>query len=570
MGSEADKVFCEHLGLAYRVALAATGSPAEAEDTVQDAYLRFVRGWAAFDRSRPAQPYLARVVINTAAHLGRAELRRAAREEARAREDVMSAVETPSVSAEELAALRSAVAALPAGERLAVSLHYLEGLTIDDTAAALAVPRTTAANHVKRGLDELKKVLTQAGFGAAAAPAILAALPRPEAPAGLAAAVAKLTAGKAAAGGTGSAAASAALKGGLIVKVGLGVAAAGLAAGMAFWAVGGRAEDKPAPAAPIERKDPAPDQAYRVEPVPCGTTSVGYTVDDAARLYWVDSATPTVWRYDPEKRRSTLLSGSAFGVLDGPLDRARFGGWSYNQPSGLQVSGDGGSVFVRERSGQWRLLDLKTGMVKTLPPWQERNGAHNVIARDKSGEMFIFKTSGEDPAETPGCKKLKVAQFKNPPHGHYIGYMDGYALDVEKMRFYWHARGDVVYCDLRTGEIINLNPGPKRPRSTTGDVKSWTPYCPAGLSMSPTGRFIYVGGGDDGTCWRFDLEKDLCDALAWDPATGTLAFCNKGAYGKDWKPFPANLTFWPNVAIFAPDGSAYWAAQGCMRLTPVK
>jgi RNA polymerase sigma-70 factor (ECF subfamily) len=237
MGIEAGRVFCEHLNLAYRVALAATGDPAEAEDAVQDSYLRFAESWASFDRSRPVEPFLALIVARTASNRGRAESRRAAREETRAREDAMNAVETPSVSAEELAALRSAVAALPAGERLAVSLHYLEGLTIDDTAAALAVPRTTAANHVKKGLDELKKVLTAAGFGAAAAPAILAAMPRPEAPASLAAAVEKIVSGQVPMVGSGAgsagAAVGAATKGGMAMKIIVSVVAAGVLAGAA-------------------------------------------------------------------------------------------------------------------------------------------------------------------------------------------------------------------------------------------------------------------------------------------------------------------------------------------------
>jgi RNA polymerase sigma-70 factor (ECF subfamily) len=292
MGIEAGRVFCEHLNLAYRVALAATGDPAEAEDAVQDSYLRFAESWASFDRSRPVEPFLALIVARTASNRGRAESRRAAREETRAREDAMNAVETPSVSAEELAALRSAVAALPAGERLAVSLHYLEGLTIDDTAAALAVPRTTAANHVKKGLDELKKVLTAAGFGAAAAPAILAAMPRPEAPASLAAAVEKIVSGQVPMVGSGAgsagAAVGAATKGGMAMKIIVSVVAAGVLAGAAGLS------------------------AFGLRPSACGLRSRG--IRGAGRLLLLPTASP---------RRSTSTRGSRSARRSSSSPRSR-------------------------------------------------------------------------------------------------------------------------------------------------------------------------------------------------------------------------------------------------------
>ena len=111
MDKQAGEIFCEHLDFAYRVALSAARDPVEAEDVVQEAYLRFVRGWNDFDRSRPIRPYLTRAVIHAAIDRARSEHRRAAREERAAREAEMSG--KSACDGEQLEALRQARATDP-------------------------------------------------------------------------------------------------------------------------------------------------------------------------------------------------------------------------------------------------------------------------------------------------------------------------------------------------------------------------------------------------------------------------------------------------------------------------
>lgn len=348
-----------------------------------------------------------------------------------------------------------------------------------------------------------------------------------------------------------------------------GAVAVGVYVGAGFHArpVGDGAPPLPAEKPRTPLKDPPPDQRYRPEILPArdpGPATQGLDVDDSGTVYYVSSRESQVRAFSREKNRTEVVAGSTFGVLDGPLARARFGGWGYNSPALIAVSRDGAHVFVLGRR-IWRHIDRRAGVVRTIAPYK-RSGSCFVIVKDRSGEIYAFQTSGEDVPECPGYRRLKVARFKRPGRGgtyhQYLGKIQGHALDAESMRYYYHRRGDVEAYDLRTGKMTNLNPGPKRKTKTLGDVKTWNPWCPLGLSISPSGRWLYVGGGDDPTCWRFDLEKDRCDALSFTNDGSAVLF-----RGDEWNRY-RGLT--RTEVRFAPDGTMYTASGALVRLTPVK
>jgi hypothetical protein len=292
-------------------------------------------------------------------------------------------------------------------------------------------------------------------------------------------------------------------------------------------------------------------------------------VDDAGNVYWTESETPVIRSYRADTNRVVTVAGSIRGLADGPLARARFGGWAYNNTNLICVSGNGKHLFVKDTFGKrlWRHVDLEAGTVKTLFPWQEKQGSHFVIAKDKSGEIYCFNTAGTEPPDNPGYKKLKVAPFKTK--AHYIGGLDDCALDAENMKFYWHGRGDIQVCDLKTGEVAKLNPGPKRDKwGSTGSFEGWTPCCPTGMSISPGGRYLFVGGGDADFIWRFDLESKYVKAFGWDAKMTDLMFRETGANFKG----AGGGSSWPAACVFLPDGkSAVWATcWGLYRLEPAK
>jgi RNA polymerase sigma-70 factor (ECF subfamily) len=613
MSDAANRTFCEHMDFAYRIALAATGNPAEAEDSVQDAYFGFIRSWPSFDQACPVEPFLAQIVARTASNRARGERRQASREDARAREDAMTTSRSSAASAEDLAApldsaqggelverVRAAVAALPEGERLAVSLRYLEGLTIEETAAALALPRSTVSDRVHRGLDLLRKALAAAGFGAAATPAALAALPKLAAPASLKASLAGLMAGAA----RESVAATEAAKGGLLVKIGLGVAAVGLAAGVAFWAVGGKSEEPAKPKAPsaaegtpvkVEKPrkfatpvtDPGAEWEREGNFAGCGLP--GYldgpregmlTADSVGLFNWFgEGADNRLRTYDPATERYYTVAGTTHGYLDGPFSRARFALNGPNSSYVNSVSGaaspDGRYLYLNEgRLGVMRRLDFQKREVVTFCQDKRASGA---MAADSKGNLYVVGWNG-------GIKMLpdgKIEQL-NVNAGELIGHGFCIAYDEKNNRIYGANRGNAAFRETRAwyvgywdlnagGKFVGVLPQPMkgetpRARCESGPFEGTQLYCPGGICWGaddPDYRFLYYGGGDDMTFYRLDMEKKVWVVFGSPapkpPGNYKAARASTNCRFGDRKDLPClYIQEWSGLPMFDAEGNMYF------------
>jgi hypothetical protein len=346
------------------------------------------------------------------------------------------------------------------------------------------------------------------------------------------------------------------------------------------------AEPEPEPLKPPP--DPPPDQTYRmvnairnikkvldgpVGQAECIDVIKGHDVDFAGNWYWAESAYPAIRMYDRKSGKVRTIAGStACGLLDGPLESARFGGWSYNATNLISVSGDGKHIFVQDTkqptgyAGPWRHVDREKGIVESVGPYQDRKRMALVIVRDKSGTIYAFCTTGQEAPDCSGYTKLKIAPLKTK--NHYIGRPDDWALDVEKMKFYYHGRGNITVCDLKTGDVSTLAAGSKKKPAPAGKPFAGTRFwCPTGMSLSPSGRYLYVGGGDYYSCHRFDLETK--EAANLEPAGKGVYRFFKADPARDIKQCPIT---WPGPAVVAPDGELIWpgsSATGMYRLVPV-
>lgn len=147
--------------------MARTGNPAEAEDLLQELWLRI----------RDATPG---PVANGRAYLYRAaqnlvldRLREARRREARDKDWSDTQAETvvgdrvdpgpPAleslIAREEVAALRAAIAQLPEGAGRAFRLHKLEGLPHAEVAARLGISRSGVEKHIAVAMAHLRRAL---------------------------------------------------------------------------------------------------------------------------------------------------------------------------------------------------------------------------------------------------------------------------------------------------------------------------------------------------------------------------------------------------------------------------
>ena len=130
----------------YRAALAILGDPHEAEDAVQDAFLRYLEK-APEDLDSPAA-WLMRVLVNGC----RSRLRLAWRRVG----PLPDALPVPGPEErEELEELFS----LPPEDRAAIHLHYYEGYTTDEIARILGQRPGTVRSRLSRAREKLRKLL---------------------------------------------------------------------------------------------------------------------------------------------------------------------------------------------------------------------------------------------------------------------------------------------------------------------------------------------------------------------------------------------------------------------------
>ena len=132
----------------YRTAYLYLDGEHAAVDAVDEAVFRAFRNLKKLRRDDFFETWLTRILINVC----KDELRRRSRE--------ISMDTPPELPQAQLDALRQAVAALPEPLRAVIILRYFTGLTLEETAAALDIPRGTVSTRQKRALELLKLDLT--------------------------------------------------------------------------------------------------------------------------------------------------------------------------------------------------------------------------------------------------------------------------------------------------------------------------------------------------------------------------------------------------------------------------
>jgi RNA polymerase sigma-70 factor, ECF subfamily len=125
---------------------AVTGSLAEAEDVVQEAFVRAYGRWSRVGALDAPSAWIRRVALNLAVSRFRA-LRRAARHAPRlhGRPDENRPVP------EDTVALVAALGGLPVRQRVVLVLHYWADLPVAEIAAITGQPESTVKSHLRRG-----------------------------------------------------------------------------------------------------------------------------------------------------------------------------------------------------------------------------------------------------------------------------------------------------------------------------------------------------------------------------------------------------------------------------------
>jgi RNA polymerase sigma-70 factor (ECF subfamily) len=157
-----------HSRAVYRVAYRITGRAEDAEDVVQETFLRAYRQLGRFESRSQVGTWLHRIAANCAVDLLRGRPRREMTEEAETLDRLRSADTDSAPPSPERALfgrqiadrVRDALGTLTEMERAAFTLRHFEGLSIEDISRALGL-RASATKHsifraVKKMRHELK------------------------------------------------------------------------------------------------------------------------------------------------------------------------------------------------------------------------------------------------------------------------------------------------------------------------------------------------------------------------------------------------------------------------------
>jgi RNA polymerase sigma-70 factor (ECF subfamily) len=165
----------EYMSSLYTAALRMTRNPADAEDLVQETYLKAFRAFGRFEQGTNLKAWLYRILTNTFINSYRSKKRRPEQTELDEVEDLylyrrlggLEAV-TAGRSAEEevldhFTDVKAAVDALPEQFRIAVLLADVEGFSYKEIAEILDIPIGTVMSRLHRGRKALQKVLHDVG-----------------------------------------------------------------------------------------------------------------------------------------------------------------------------------------------------------------------------------------------------------------------------------------------------------------------------------------------------------------------------------------------------------------------
>jgi RNA polymerase sigma-70 factor (ECF subfamily) len=150
-----------HSRAVFRLAYRLTGNEQDAEDVVQETFLKAYRQLAGFESRSRFSSWVHRIAANCAYDCLRRRMRQ--REDPQEEEPVALS-EAPSAerivfSAEVRGRLKSAMARLSPSERSAFLLRHHEGLSIDEIGDALGLERSAAKQSIFRAVRKMRAAL---------------------------------------------------------------------------------------------------------------------------------------------------------------------------------------------------------------------------------------------------------------------------------------------------------------------------------------------------------------------------------------------------------------------------
>jgi RNA polymerase sigma-70 factor (ECF subfamily) len=154
-------------GLCYRM----TGAPQAADDLAQETFIKAFASLASFDQERQFFPWLRRIAVNSSLNYLKSRKREEPLGEKDGRVPGQALPSSPSTPQDELQRnearekLDRALKALPPKLKSVFVLHVFGGLSYEEIARAIEIPRGTVMSRLSRARRRLKAALSEAPAG---------------------------------------------------------------------------------------------------------------------------------------------------------------------------------------------------------------------------------------------------------------------------------------------------------------------------------------------------------------------------------------------------------------------
>jgi RNA polymerase sigma-70 factor (ECF subfamily) len=158
-----EQLVAEYQDRVYGIALRITGSPSEAEDVMQDAFLNAFRAWSTFKGESAPTTWLYRIAVNAALKRRRSrhDIEYLSEQDV-ADEDVADwsgDVVQAAMQREVHQRLEDGIARLPEDLRITLVLRDVEGLSTSETSAVLGVGEAAVKSRLHRARVLLRRHL---------------------------------------------------------------------------------------------------------------------------------------------------------------------------------------------------------------------------------------------------------------------------------------------------------------------------------------------------------------------------------------------------------------------------
>ncbi len=144
-------VYTKYSNLLYRIALVQLGNKQDAEDAVQDTFIKYLSGSFKFSGENEERAWITRVLVNTCRDMQR-------RRKFRGWVPLDELIDLPAES-EENRGVFDAISKLSDKYRTTIILHYLEDFSVEEISKALSLSPSGVKMRLLRGREELLNIL---------------------------------------------------------------------------------------------------------------------------------------------------------------------------------------------------------------------------------------------------------------------------------------------------------------------------------------------------------------------------------------------------------------------------